>query len=288
MNDPQIPQLSEQELIDLNSKKGLKKLLADKDIDIQKVLKDLAYEEELRQLQAELVTMQKWVIEQNKRVAILFEGRDAAGKGGTILRFTQHLRPREMRIVALPKPSEVEKGQWYFQRYVKQLPDPGEIVFFDRSWYNRAVVEPVMGFCTPKQYQQFMQNVPDFEHMLYEDGIILIKFWFAISKEEQEERFDDRRKSPLKRWKLSPVDEKAQKKWDDFTHYKNLMLNQTHTNFAPWVIVEANNKKRARLESIRYVLSHIDYLEKDKAEISLLYDPKVIKPYHKAFEHLDK
>ncbi|MEO1654327.1 MAG: polyphosphate kinase 2, partial [Bacteroidota bacterium] len=185
--------LNENELQALNSRKGLKKLLEDKDINIKKVLNDLAYEEELELLQIELVKLQKWIMEEKKRLAILFEGRDAAGKGGSILRFTRHLRPREMRIVALPKPSETEKGQWYFQRYVKELPNPGEMVFFDRSWYNRAVVEPVMGFCTPEQYQQFMKNVNDFEHMLYEDGIILIKFWFAISKEEQEERFQDRR-----------------------------------------------------------------------------------------------
>ena len=288
MSENNGAELTEKELRALNSKKGLKKLLSDKNIKIKKVLRDLEYEEELEKLQVELVKLQKHIINQKKRMAILFEGRDAAGKGGSILRFTQHLRPREMRIVALPKPTEIEKGQWYFQRYVQQLPNPGEMVFFDRSWYNRAVVEPVMGFCTQEQYKRFMQNVPEFEHMLYEDGIILIKFWFAISKEEQKERFDNRRDNPLKQWKISPVDEKAQKKWDDFTEYKNMMLNQTHTTYSPWVIVEANDKKQARLESIRYVLSHVDYEGKDKAEVSLLYDPKVIIPYHRAYEQLDK
>lgn len=287
MEIPQNP-LTPQDLEAISSKKGLKRLLKQKNFDLQKILDDLAYEEELRLLQVELVKMQKWVMDAGKKVTILFEGRDAAGKGGTILRFTQNLRPREMRIVALPKPTDREKGQWYFQRYVQKLPNPGEIVFFDRSWYNRAVVEPALGFCTEAQYKRFMQQVPEFEHMLYEDGMILIKFWFAISKEEQERRFKDRKESPLKHWKLSPVDEKAQKKWNEFTTYKNLMLNQTHTTFSPWIVVEANNKKRARLESIRYVLSKIPYEGKNNSQASLLYDPKVIVPYHRAYKQLDK
>ena len=280
--------LSEKDLELLSSKKGLKKLLKEKDFKIDKILDDLEYEEELERLQVELVKMQNWVIKNKKRVAILFEGRDAAGKGGSIQRFASNLRPRERKIVALPKPTEIEKGQWYFQRYVKELPNPGEIAFFDRSWYNRAVVEPVMGFCTEDEYKQFMQNVNDFEHMLIEDGIILIKFWFAISKEEQAERFGDRAKDPLKQWKLSPVDEVAQQRWDDFTKYKNLMLNQSHTTYSPWIVVEADKKSKARLESIRYVLSQIDYEGKEEAEVSLLFDPNVIIPYSRSYEQLDK
>lgn len=191
------------------------------------------YEQELRYLQAELVNLQKWVQGQQKKVAIIFEGRDASGKGGTIRRFAEHLNPRAMRIVALNKPTEVERGQWYFNRYIKELPNRGEIVFFDRSWYNRAVVEPVMGFCTPAQYERFMVQVPDFEHMLYEAGTTIIKFWFSVSKAEQVNRFNRRLKNPLKKWKYSPVDEQGQKLWDSFTHYKDQMLTRTHTNFSP-------------------------------------------------------
>lgn len=279
--------LTAEDLKTLNSKKALKKMLSNKKISFKKILKEIAYEKELKDLQEELVKMQKWVMDEGKKVAILFEGRDAAGKGGTILRFTQHLRPRETRIVALPKPTDAERGQWYFQRYVKQLPNPGEIVFFDRSWYNRAVVEPVMGFCNDEQYHRFMGQVNELEQMFHSEGLILIKFWFAISKEEQAERFEDRRQNPLKHWKLSPVDEKAQLKWDEFTKYKNQMLIQTHTHQCPWVIVEANNKQKARLESIRYVLSQIHYPEKSEAKVSLLYDPNIVKPYHHQNPQID-
>lgn len=279
--------LTEDDLKKINSKKALKKMLSRKKISIKKILKELEYEQELEALQEELVKMQKWIMNEGKKVAVFFEGRDAAGKGGTILRFTQHLRPRETRIVALPKPTEEERGQWYFQRYVSHLPNSGEIVFFDRSWYNRAVVEPVMGFCDDAQYHRFMGQVNEFEQMLHDEGLILIKFWFAISKEEQAERFDDRRKSALKHWKLSPVDEKAQHRWDDFTRYKNQMLTQTHTHHCPWVIVEANDKKKARLESIRYVLSQINYPEKSEAKLSLLYDPNIVNPYHHLSSQLD-
>ncbi len=279
--------LTEEDLKTLNSRKALKKMLSSKKISIKKTLKEIAYEEELEALQEELLKMQKWVIDEQKKVAIFFEGRDAAGKGGTISRFTQHLRPRESRVVALPKPTETERGQWYFRRYVSQLPNPGEIVFFDRSWYNRAVVEPVMGFCDDEQYHRFMGQVNDFEQMLHDEGLVLIKFWFAISREEQAKRFEDRRKNALKHWKLSPVDEKAQRKWDDFTRYKNQMLTQTHTHHCPWVIVEANDKRQARLESIRYVLSRINYPDKADAKPSLLYDPNIVKPYHHLASQLD-
>lgn len=275
--------LSAEELIALNSSNGLKKLLKEKNIDLKKVLRNLKYEEELKALQIELVKLHKWVRDQQKRILILFEGRDAAGKGGTILRFTQNLSPRQMRIVALPKPSDTEKGQWYFQRYVKELPNPGEIVFFDRSWYNRAVVEPVMGFCTPQQYKDFIHQVPEFENMVTQDGVILIKFWFILSKEEQAKRIRERREDPLRHWKISPIDEQAQSKWNEFTRYIRTMLNKTHTVYSPWLLVNANNKKKARLESIRFVLSHIDYEGKNKSNVSLIYDPKVINRYEDAY-----
>ncbi|OJJ20233.1 polyphosphate kinase 2 [marine bacterium AO1-C] len=279
--------LTAEDLALINTRKGFKELLKDKNIDWKKVKEKLEYEEELKLLQIELVKLQKWVQEEKKRVAIIFEGRDAAGKGGTIKRFMQFLSPRAMRVVALPKPSDVEKGQWYFQRYVKHLPNPGELVFFDRSWYNRAVVEPVMGFCTKAQYRRFMHQVPEFEHMLYEDNLQLIKFWFAISKEEQKKRFKERETNPLKQWKLSPVDEKAQNMWDKYTEYKEEMFSQSHTSYSPWIIVEANNKRRARLESIRFILSQIDYRGKDTATVSLHPDPNIVMRYHRATKHSD-
>ncbi|MEK7305731.1 MAG: hypothetical protein AAB034_06225, partial [Nitrospirota bacterium] len=201
--------LTDDDLIRINTRRGLLTLLKRKEVDLEDVRKTLLYEQELRQLQVELVRLQRWVQESGQRIAILVEGRDAAGKGGTIRRFTEHLNPRAMRVVALPKPSDEERGQWYFQRYIRQLPNKGEIVFFDRSWYNRAVVEPVMGFCSKKDHQRFLQQVTEFEHMLYEDGVTIIKFWFSISKDEQAKRFEARRQNPLKQWKLSPVDEKA-------------------------------------------------------------------------------
>ena len=234
-----------------------------------------------------MVKLQRWVQEKKRRVAIIFEGRDAAGKGGTIRRFMEHLNPRAMRVVALPKPTEEETGQWYFQRYAKQLPNCGEIVFFDRSWYNRAVVEPVMGFCTNEQYDQFMRQVPEFEHMLYEDGIMVIKFWFSISKEEQLKRFKSRKKNPLKQWKLSPIDAKAQELWDKYKYYKEWMFSKTHTTFSPWVIVKANNKRKARLESMRYVLSALDYEGKDDSAISLFPDPNIVMRFHRSAINLD-
>lgn len=287
MSESKENKLSEEDLKLINSKKGLRELLQTKNINVEKTLEYLKYEEELELLQIELIKLQAWIKKEQKKVAILFEGRDAAGKGGSILRFSRHLSPRSMRIVALPKPTEIERGQWYFQRYVKELPNPGEIVFFDRSWYNRAVVEPAMGFCTKEEYQSFMNQVTEFEHMLWDSDIILIKFWFAISKQEQKSRLEDRKDNPLKQWKISPVDEKAQKKWDIFTDYKEKMLNRTHTNFSPWILVEANDKKKARLESMRYVLSTIEYEGKNEAKVSLLYDPNIIVPYHKAYKQSD-
>ncbi len=269
---------SREELLDVIQKKG-------KNID--KVLKKLKYEDELKKLQIELVKLQKWIYAEKKRVVIIFEGRDAAGKGGNIRRFSEHLNPRSINLVALTKPTEVEKGQWYFQRYIKELSNPGEIVFFDRSWYNRAVVEPVMGFCTDEQYNRFMVQVPEFEHMLYEDGVKIIKFWFSISKDEQKSRFDARLKTPLKRWKFSPVDQKGQELWDKYTFYKEQMFSKTHTAYCPWITVKANDKKVARLETMRYVLSQFDYPDKDKAMTTLLPDPNVIMRYFRSAHQLD-
>lgn len=256
-------------------------------IPIEKTLYKLKYEAELRKLQAEFVNLQKWIAQKKMRVMVIFEGRDAAGKGGSIKRFKEHLNPRTMRVVALNKPTEVEKGQWYFRRYMKVLPNPGEIVFFDRSWYNRAVVEPVMGFCSKEQYQKFMEQVPEFEHLLYEDNIKIIKFWFSISKDEQKKRFDARLNNPLKRWKFSSVDMKGQNLWDEYTYYKEQMFSKTHTNFSPWTIVKTNDKKKARLESMRHVLSKFDYEGKGDAKISLLPDPNIIMRYHRSAIQID-
>jgi len=269
----------------LRTKTGLKGLVRKK--KLRKVLRDVEYEDELIKLQIELIKLQNWAYENKKRIMIIFEGRDAAGKGGAIKRFTEHLNPRKYRVVALPKPTEIETGQFYFQRYFKHLPDPGEIVFFDRSWYNRAIVEPVFGFCTKDQYEKFMMEVPEIEHALIDDGIIMIKFWFSISKETQKKRFEERMKNPLKQWKLSPVDKKAQELWDEITHYKEEMFSRTHTSYSPWIIVNSNDKKTARLESIRYVLSKIPYTKKENLTISLHPDPDIVQRYHRKNLQLD-
>ena len=253
----------------------------------QKLLNSYNYEIELLKLQTELVDLQHWVAKHKKRVCVIFEGRDAAGKGGAIRRFTEHLNPRSMRVVALTKPTEVERGQWYFRRYIKELPDPGELVFFDRSWYNRAVVEPVMGFCTDDQYKKYMVQVPEFEHMLYEDGVIIIKFWFSISKAEQLRRFNSRLTNPLKQWKFSPVDKEGQKRWDLYTSYKEQMFSKTHTSFSPWIIIKTNDKKEARLESIRYVLSQFEYDRKGNANTAILPDPNIAQRYHRMIQQID-
>jgi polyphosphate kinase len=273
--------LSEEEISDLHSTRDFIRLLRSKSIDVGKIKASVAYEYELESLQIELVKLQRWIQEKGKRVAILFEGRDAAGKGGAIRRFIEHLNPRAMRVVALPAPTKEERGQWYFQRYMKQLPNEGEIVFFDRSWYNRAVVEPVNGFCTREQYERYLQQVPEFEHMLVEDGVVLVKFWFSIDRETQFARFESRRTNPLKQWKLSPLDDKAQDLWEVYTKYKESMFSRTHTSFSPWMIVQANNKRRARLESMRYLLSILNYSGKDDARVSLIPDPNTIARFHR-------
>lgn len=265
----------------------LKELAFDRKLNLQPILEKIAYERELSLLQAQMVALQDYVFRKNLRVAIIFEGRDAAGKGGSVKRFTEHLNPRSMRVVALTKPTEIERGQWYFRRYIKQLPNMGEMVFFDRSWYNRAVVEPVMGFCDSTQYEQFMVQSPEFEHMLYEDGVVLIKFWFSISKEEQKKRFDSRLQNPLKDWKYSPVDEKGQELWDTYTKYKEQMFARTHTSFSPWVIVKTNNKRKARLESMKYVLTQFDYEGRDQSPVNIFPDVDVIQRYYRHSKQLD-
>ena len=279
--------LTKDELLSLKSSRDFFGLLRKKNFDFKRLRAAVAYEQDLRFLQVELVKMQRWVQERGRRVAILFEGRDAAGKGGTIRRFVEHLNPRYTRVVALPKPSDEEAGQWYFQRYIRQLPNRGELVFFDRSWYNRAVVEPVNGFCSRGDYDRFMRQVPEFEHMLYEDGVSVVKFWFSISKKEQLQRFEARRENPLKHWKLSPVDDRAQELWEEYTAHKERMFSQTHTSFSPWIIVKANNKKRARLESIRHVLSLFDYDGKSTSEEALRWDPNTVARYHRSAKTID-
>ena len=224
----------------------------------------IRYEKELRKLQIELLKFQNFVKEKGLKVLILTEGRDAAGKGGSIKRLTEHLNPRGCRVVALEKPSEVEKTQWYFQRYVSHLPAAGEIVIFDRSWYNRAGVEPVMGFCTQDEHKKFLKEVPLFEEMLVNSGILMFKFYFSVSKEEQKKRFESRKTDPLKQYKLSPVDEKSQKLWDKYTIAKYSMLLASNTPLCPWTIIGSDNKKKARLNVFRYILNNVEYKGKRK------------------------
>lgn len=226
----------------------------------------LEYEKELASLQIELLKLQNYVKEKGLKLLMIFEGRDAAGKGGTIKRITEHLNPRGARVVALEKPSDTEKTQWYFQRYTQHLPSAGEIVIFDRSWYNRAGVEPVMGFCTPEEHHEFLREVPEFEKMLVKSGIIFFKFYFSVSKKEQEKRFKKRETDPLKQYKLSPVDKESQKLWDKYTVAKFSMLMASNTDVAPWVIVRSDNKKKARIETIKHILYNLDYTNKDNSK----------------------
>lgn len=246
-------------------------------------LRRAVYEERKRSLQIELLKFQHWVQSTGQRVVLVFEGRDAAGKGGTIKRFTEHLNPRGSRVVALAKPTERESTQWYFQRYVAHLPSAGEIVFFDRSWYNRAGVERVMGFCTPREYLEFMYQAPEFERMLVRDGIHLVKFWFSVSRAEQRNRFMIRQIDPVRHWKLSPVDLASLDKWDAYTEAKELMFFYTDTADAPWTVVKSNDKKRARLEAMRHVLYRFDYPGKDPAVVGEP-DTKIIGPAAEIFE----
>ncbi len=252
-------ELNKKEIALLSTKRGLLNLLRPEIPDYERTLKRVKYERLLLKLQVDVIQMQQWVIENDERVIVLFEGRDSAGKGGAIRRLSEHMNPRHFKVVALPKPTPEEDKQWYFQRYVNQLPKPGEMVFFDRSWYNRAVVEPVNGFCTQEQYDQFMEDVNDFERMLVNDGIRLIKFYFSISKEEQAKRFSKVENNPLKKWKMSPIDYKAQELWDEYTKYKEVMFEKTDTELAPWSIVKANKKSSARVRAIKRVLDAIPY-----------------------------
>ena len=233
------------------------------------------YERQKYRLQVELLKLQAWVKETGQKVVILFEGRDAAGKGGTIKRFMEHLNPRGARVVALEKPSEMERGQWYFQRYVQHLPTNGEIVMFDRSWYNRAGVERVMGFCNDQEYSEFVRQAPEFERMLARNGTHLIKFWFSVSQEEQRRRFGERKVHPLKQWKLSPIDMASLDKWGDYTKAKEAMFFHTDTADAPWTVIKSNCKKRARLNAMRYVLHKLPYNNKDTDRIGNL-DPLIV------------
>ncbi|WP_028887783.1 polyphosphate kinase 2 [Tenacibaculum ovolyticum] len=253
-----MEKLTKKDVNKLNSNKGLKAILS-KPFNLERAVRYVDYERKLKKLQVELIRLQTWAINQNERIIIIFEGRDAAGKGGAIRRITERINPRHMRIIALPKPNEDEKTQWYFQRYVEQFPKAGEIVFFDRSWYNRAVVEPVNGFCTQEEYQVFMNQVNDFERMILESGIRLVKIYMSINKKEQAKRFRDIKDNPLKQWKMTAVDKKAQELWDDYTGYKREMFSKTNTEISPWKVIRANRKTIARINVINHVLDSIPY-----------------------------
>lgn len=241
------------------------------------------YQKRKQILQIELVKLQKWIKESSHKMVLIFEGRDAAGKGGTIKRFTEHLNPRGYRVVALEKPSAEESGQWYFQRYIKHLPTDGEIVFFDRSWYNRAGVERVMSFCNPSQYYEFMEQVSAFEKMIIDSGTTLIKFWFSVSREEQIRRFIARTTDPLKQWKLSPMDVASLGLWDEYTEAKEVMFKHTDLELSPWTVIRSDDKKRARLNAMRYVLDQVDYEGKDTRSI-IPMDHQIIGPASKIYE----
>ena len=245
----------------LNSKIGLYTLLKSKKVNLDKVIEDIKLANEIKRQQEELIKLQNWVIKNDKKVVVVFEGRDAAGKGGAIRRITEYINPRHFRIIALNIPTPDERQQWFFQRYINCLPKPGEIIFFDRSWYNRAVVEPVNGFCTEKEYKTFMSQVNDFERMLVQSNTYLIKLYFSITKDEQARRFKEIKANPLKRWKITPVDLKAQALWDDYTRYKDKMFAKTDTETAPWLIIDANKKAPARLKAISHLLERIPYDE---------------------------
>jgi polyphosphate kinase 2 len=242
-----------------------------------------SYEKQKYRLQVELLKLQAWVKETRQRVVILFEGRDAAGKGGAIKRFMEHLNPRGARVVALEKPSELERGQWYFQRYVQHLPTAGEIVLFDRSWYNRAGVERVMGFCTNEEYIEFMRQAPEFERNLVKSGLHLIKFWFSVSRKEQRRRFKERETHPLKHWKLSPIDMASLDKWDEYTKAKEAMFFHTDTADSPWTVLKSDCKKRARVNAMRYLLHKLPYTNKDIEQIGVL-DPLLVGRAHVVYE----
>ena len=262
----------------LKTREGLKQLIRKK--KIAKIVREIEYEQELRELQVELIKLQNWVYDNKKRVMIIFEGRDAAGKGGAIKRFTQYLNPRKFRVVALQKPTEVETGQFYFQRYFQHLPNPGEITFFDRSWYNRAGIEQVFGFCTQEQHDHFYKQVNGVEEMLRDDGILFFKFYLNITHETQKDRIKDRENNPLKGWKLSELDYKSMNAYPTYEKLRDKMFRITGTKHAPWCEVDANDKKRARINAIRYLLDNIDYIGKDKNLITGV-DKKIVTLHNK-------
>jgi polyphosphate kinase len=245
------------------------------------------YETLKNSLQIELLKVQKWVKDTGQRVVMLFEGRDAAGKGGTIKRFMEHLNPRLARVVALDKPSESERGQWYFQRYIQHFPTHGEMVFFDRSWYNRAGVERVMEFCTQHEYIEFLRQCPEFERMLVNSGVRLVKYWFSVSRQEQMRRFISRRDDPLKQWKLSPLDIQSLDRWDKYSEAKKTMFFHTDTGDAPWVVIKSDDKKRARINCLRHFLSLLDYPDRN-VEIACAPDPQLVGPAAKVIEEAER
>jgi polyphosphate kinase 2 len=250
-------------IFDLNAKNKKIPWNADGSYPYEKKMDVLDYEQQKHELQIELLKMQSWVKETKQRVVIIFEGRDAAGKGGTIKRFMEHLNPRGAHVIALEKPNARERNQWYFQRYIQHLPSKGEIILFDRSWYNRAGVEKVMGFCSDQEYLEFLRQTPDLERMLVNSGILVFKYWFSASRTEQFNRFKSRQKDPLKQWKLSPIDMASLERWDDYSKAKDNMMFHTHTNDAPWTIIRSDDKKRGRINCMRHFLSTLDYSGKD-------------------------
>lgn len=270
--------------INMSGKELLKITHANDEYPYAEKMKLVEYEREKHLLQIELLKVQKWAKEQGKKIVMIFEGRDAAGKGGTIKRFTEHLNPRIARVIALEKPSERELGQWYFQRYVRHLPAAGEILMYDRSWYNRAGVEKVMGFCSDREHLEFMRQAPVFERMLVNSDTILFKFWFSVTRQEQLRRFHSRKNDPLKQWKLSPIDVASLERWDEYTNARRSMFFNTDTADAPWTIVKSDDKKRARISCMRYFLNELDYPDKDT---SVVYKPdelivgSVVKLYKK-------
>lgn len=283
VNNPKSSKNSERS--DSKPKKGFNG--KSKKVQIWVKKETLEYERELTNLQIELLKLQNHVKEQGLKMLLIFEGRDAAGKGGTIKRITEHLNPRGARVVALEKPSDVEKSQWYFQRYVQHLPSAGEMVLFDRSWYNRAGVEPVMGFCSKAEHHEFLKEVPEFERMLVKSGIVLFKFYFSVSKKEQARRFKKREIDPLKHYKLSPVDMESQSLWDRYTIAKFSMLMSSHTDISPWTVVRSDNKKEARLNCIKHILSKVTYPEKTDDEL-LKTDKKILVPATKEIDIMEQ
>ncbi|HJN54608.1 MAG TPA: polyphosphate kinase 2 [Flavobacteriaceae bacterium] len=258
-NNTMADTLSNKEIKLLNSSKGLVNLLSRPTTSIAKTIKYVEYESEIKKLQSEMIKLQNWVYDNKKRAVILFEGRDAAGKGGAIRRTVEHLNPRRLKVVALPKPTKTQKSQWYFQRYIENLPKEGDMVFFDRSWYNRAVLEPVNKFCSENEYNIFMSQVNKFEKMLIESGFYILKFYFSINKEVQHKRFNEIKNSPIKRWKYTKIDKKAQRLWDEYTYYKDIMFEKTNTKDCPLHIIKANKKIYARTKAIKMILENIPY-----------------------------